>query len=477
MTPALATAPPLMFSDPPHINWGRSVPPESEWPGTRKGEQEVIEACGDGRDWFRYWHRQNLQNKFWARYDQQAAKHKDADYTKNFEWNQRLIIGIYGAGKTVMGVLDGLYRINDGFPYFDNGAGLVGWTLRGVEIFTAMARIPKGSQLLFDEAHTTMPGKLGGATAVMVCESLGANIRKNNIKWDIVSAHHDAVHPAIRRRCQEVIRPFKLRVQAPPRRGRVKQWDNDANFHLGWDVWEGEPFNDPEVLKHGVDAKDPDYWVTVHGEAARNAFCLTDSFRLVDAGAALLADKDAIKDDLRALQGGTAPETAGHKVSVFIESVCQLDDHSGYVSTRDLASLVGINVQSAGMAIADLYGVAPLGNLGYPLAELVQAHHRRVGDPDLQPDALSALMQRREASKVNRRQPVDAALLEYVKGLSMTDYEAAQFVKPGQIAKKIGFDPRAIGVAAGKLFGVQNVQNKGYRTCDLVDAYHEYEEV
>ena len=184
---------PRMYTDPPSINWGRGVAPEKEWPGRRKDHNDVIAACGDGRDYFRYWHRQDYQSFIWCLYDELAAKRKDADYTKNFSWAQRLICGVYGTGKSIIGVYHGVERMRRGFPYFDNGPGLVGWHLEGNAIFTAMATIPKGSVLLFDEAHTAIPGKLGGAIAVQVCDSLGANIRKNNIQWDIVSAHHEAV--------------------------------------------------------------------------------------------------------------------------------------------------------------------------------------------------------------------------------------------------------------------------------------------
>ena len=479
---AAAAAPSLNY-DPVGINWGRAIPPESEWPGRRKDEQDVIAACGDGRDWFRYWHRQKVQWAFWESYERNRQGKTDEDYYKGFEWNQRLIIGIYGAGKTVMAVSGGLFRLADGFPYFDNGPGLVGWHLEGDEIFTAMARIPPCSVLLFDEAHTSLPGRLGGSTAVSVCQALGANIRKINCQWDIVSAQHNTVHRAIRQDCVEVVRPFKCRVERTGRPRTSRPWDDPANFVMAWDVWEGSPFSDPEVMQHGVDVRDPDYWMELQGESARNGYVMTDTFRLVDAGAAILANKEGIKDDLRRLRGEDVEDlnTPQGRVIAVVNQLAAQPDHTGFVSPADIAEHVGAPVTRVGQIISELFGVSIFGNHGYPVAELAEGNIRRIergkAPNDIPEDLLQQLKARREQSQKDRRTPTEAAVLEYVKALSLGDYEKRQFVKPGEIAKNTDFDGRAVGVAVGKLFAVTNYRAKGYSAVELVQAYKEYEEV
>ena len=477
-----APAAPSLNFDPVAVNWGRSIPPESEWPGRRKNEQDVIQACGDGRDWFRYWHRQKVQWAFWESYDRNRLGKTNDDYYKGFEWNQRLIIGIYGTGKTVMAVTGGLFRLADGFPYFDNGPGLVGWGLEGDEIFTAMAHIPPCSVLLFDEAHTSLPGRLGGSTAVAVCQALGANIRKINCQWDIVSAQHNTVHPSIRRDCVEVIRPFKCKVESSGRPRSQHAWDDPANFVMAWDVWEGSPFSDPEVMQHGLDVRDADYWCELQGESARNGFVMTDSFRLVDAGAAILADKEGIKNDLRTLRGETADgdRTPVGRMTNLIGQIADLEDHTGFVSPAELANLANIPVGQVGHLINEQFGVSLVRDRGYPVAELVEAHFRRTerqqGPGDMPEDVLSQLNARRSQSLRDQRKPIEGAVLEYVKALALSDYEKRQFVRPGEIARNSDFDGRAVGVAVGKLFGVTNYRNKGYSAAELVQAYQEYEE-
>ena len=371
---------PKLYRDPPNIVWGRGIPPESEWPGRRTNEEDVAAACGDGRDWFRYWHRLEKHRELWASYDRRRQGKKDDHYYRGFKWNQRLIIGMYGVGKTTIAVANGLSRLQRGFPFFHNGSGLVGWVLFGDEIFTAMAIIPPCSVLLFDEAHTTLPGRLGGSTAVSVCQSLGANIRKINCQWDIVSAQHNTVHQMIRADCVEVLRPFKPDIDTGGTRRPtgLQTWNDNRNFILAWDVWEGTPFADPEVRRWGMDTKPADYWALLSGEAARNAFLMTDSFQRIDAGNAVLADKENIKDSLRRLRGQAESDARSPQQAAVLEvvaSIVESNTNEPYVTAGQISQATGFNSASVGRIVNEMFGVSNTRGKGYSIDDLVNAYY------------------------------------------------------------------------------------------------------
>ena len=372
-TPAVAQR---LYHDPPNINWGRSISPEREWPGRRKDERDVASACGDGRDWFRYWHRLEKHREIWRLYDWHHKTLHTTDYYRGFEWNQRLIIGEYGVGKTTLAIARGLDRLQRGFPFFENGPGLVGWHLQGDEIFTAMGRIPPCSVLLFDEAHTALPGRLGGSTAVAACQALGANIRKVNCQWDIATAQHETVHHAIKGDCVEVVRPFK--IKSAPRPKGVPTWDDPSNFIVAWDVWEEYPFTDPEVRRYGIDARPADYWAMLAGEPARNAFLMTDSFQRIDAGAAILANKEVIKEDLRALRGLAARDGRADPEQAVLEVVKALSmtdwEGIGFITPGQIAHVTGFSPTTVGRLVNQMFGVSKYRDKGYPAADLVRAY-------------------------------------------------------------------------------------------------------
>ena len=73
-------------------------------------------------------------------------------------------------------------------------------------------------------------------------------------------------------------------------------------FPSGWHVWDGFAPERPEARKDGLDAKKPAQTERCIGNSARWAYNLTDSFLRVDAGAAILANRNTVKaalDNLR----------------------------------------------------------------------------------------------------------------------------------------------------------------------------------
>ena len=367
-----------LYRDPPNISFGRSIPPENAWPGRRTNPDDVARACGDGRDWFRYFHRIDRHLKYWESYDRWAPKRDVDDYFRGFSWNQRLIIGQYGVGKTTISIDRGKDRIKRGFPYFHNGPSLIGWVIEGDDVFTAMATIPPCSTLTMDEAHASLPGRLGGATAVAVFVTLGANIRKDNCQLDIVSAQWETVHPRIRQDCVEVIRPFRVNATGTDKRAGTETWNDPTKYILAWDVWEGSPMQDPEVRRHGIDTRPYDYWAIDTGNSARDAFLLTDSFQRLDAGTAILADKEGIKDRLSKIRGDLQKESAGDPTrNAILEVVGSIsyDDNAvddvPWITASQVSQLIsedhGIEVdpRKIGTAMGELFGLKQRRNYGY----------------------------------------------------------------------------------------------------------------
>ena len=93
-----------MLFDPPELGEyaERGDPPLAEWPGTIRMRQDVMAACGDKRDWFRFGHRYEAYLRYWNEWADARARRRDM--SSGFDWDQILIIGEYGAGKTTLGI-------------------------------------------------------------------------------------------------------------------------------------------------------------------------------------------------------------------------------------------------------------------------------------------------------------------------------------------------------------------------------------
>ena len=79
-----------------------------------------MEAAGDPRDWFRYQHRLLAVEMAWAEFIDARVRRRD--FSAGFEWNQILILGDYGVGKTSLGVKIARYYFGLGHPVFSNAS-------------------------------------------------------------------------------------------------------------------------------------------------------------------------------------------------------------------------------------------------------------------------------------------------------------------------------------------------------------------
>ena len=62
--------------------------------------QYLMVASGDPRDWFRYGHRLQAYEEAWL--ELIDARSRRRDFMADFTWNQILVLGDYGSGKTTL---------------------------------------------------------------------------------------------------------------------------------------------------------------------------------------------------------------------------------------------------------------------------------------------------------------------------------------------------------------------------------------
>ena len=265
---------------------------------------EVLGACGDGRDYFYYWHRAQRHLEAWRDFYAARDRRSDQWYYDRCEWNIRLIMGAWGGGKSTIMVVDGLGGNAEGIPCFHNGGPLYGWWLRGADIFTAMGRIPPCSKLKTDEAHTVAARRYGANTAVGAMKDLVANIRRKACQWDMATGHYTDIHPTILEDVVEVLEPVPLeKTGAEARPANLPPWDDPNNFLVGWKHWGNSPFKNREWRRDGLGEDHIYGWY--EWPAVRNGFALNDSFGRNDWGAAMLSDREAVKENMRIIAGET----------------------------------------------------------------------------------------------------------------------------------------------------------------------------
>ena len=75
-------------------------------------------ASGDKRDWFRYGHRLKAYDRAWREFID--ARRRRRNFMAGFDWNQILILGEYGSGKTSLGIKIARHFFGLGHPVFSN---------------------------------------------------------------------------------------------------------------------------------------------------------------------------------------------------------------------------------------------------------------------------------------------------------------------------------------------------------------------
>ena len=118
------------------------------WTGGVK-RQALMEAAGDSRDWFRYGHRLQVYQQAWYEFMDARRRRR---FDTGFSWNQILVLGDYGAGKTSLAIKMARHWFGLGHAVFSNASCLFGWHLNHEEMYTAMGFMPANSVLLIDES-------------------------------------------------------------------------------------------------------------------------------------------------------------------------------------------------------------------------------------------------------------------------------------------------------------------------------------
>ena len=96
----------------------RGDPPVAEWPGRVITREDLMAASGDKRDWFRYGHRLKAYDRAWREFID--ARRRRRNFMAGFDWNQILILGEYGSGKTSLGIKIARHFFGLGHPVFSN---------------------------------------------------------------------------------------------------------------------------------------------------------------------------------------------------------------------------------------------------------------------------------------------------------------------------------------------------------------------
>ena len=372
----------FLYEDPPELKEyaARGDLPMEFWPGDWKGKVDVMRACGDPRDWFRYWWRQEAQNEAWANFCDARLRRKN--FFKGFDFNQVMIIGPYGRKKSTLMVLIAKQYFDLGHPVFSNASILFGWGLSHTALYTAMGFMPKCSVLAIDESGASLASRLGHGVAISTYNEMGLNTRKQNCLTMMAGAQDWNVAKSVRASCSEVWRPLdssSLRIERRRPLGPalekavVRPADDPDNFLLGWDVWDDYPYQQNDLIDGEPDEKGfgpPSYTLVAEGEEVRNAFLLNDSFELAHAGAATMTDRDDIKDWLeqyhsRLAEAGLGPPVAGGSLEakkadlnelVAAELVAMRDEgwSDAYIKASDIAQRLNTTSQKVSPALRDV---------------------------------------------------------------------------------------------------------------------------
>ena len=156
----------MVLRDPPEVKQyaKRGDPPIDQWPGRIVTREDLMKAGGDPRDWFRYGHRLKAYEEAWAEFID--ARRRRRNFKAGVDWNQILVLGDYGAGKTSVVVHRARHFLGLGHPVFSNASCLFGWHLEHEEMYTAMGFMPANSVLLIDESSAALASRVGHGVSV-----------------------------------------------------------------------------------------------------------------------------------------------------------------------------------------------------------------------------------------------------------------------------------------------------------------------
>ena len=468
-----------LLYDPPQLHEyaSRGDPPYSAWPGTIRTPEDIMAACGDPRDWFRYGWRLEAYYRYWNEWADARARRRDL--SADFDWDQVLIIGSYGAGKTTLAIKLALRYFRRGHAVFSNAACLIGWRLEHEEMYTALGLAPKHSVFLIDESSAALSSRMGGGVAVASWAEMCLNSRKVSAKVLYMSAQDWEIAPAIRRETRQVWMPVpKDKLQVVGDYYGVKPRnpaENPDNFRVAWFVWTDYPYRKGNIIEGKDKTADgfgpPDEIWYDEADDVRDAFLLTDTFELAQAGAARTADADTVKANLREFLGKDDPSTlAPARLIEWVQELGDLQEEAlEYVTAAQIAGDLGVSEQKIGLEMRMCYPtVRARSGRGYQTEDLIGAEAIRQETIAGRKKAQTNL----EAFRTTR--PPDVT--DVVEALrKLPSHERPRYVTASDIAARVSMNERAVGKAIKQRFGVPPTQRHGYLVDALIAALEEGE--
>ena len=373
-----------LLYDPPELSQyaSRGDLDVDDWPGRVVSHHDIMAASGDPRDWFRYGWRKKAADRAWAEWaDARARRELYGNLATNFNWNQILILGDYGSGKTTLGIWLARYFYGLGHAVFSNASCLFGWRLRHEEMYTAMGTMPANSVLLIDESSAALASRVGHSVAVTTFTEMNLNSRKRNCVVIYMSAQDHEIAASIRRYCKEVWMPIpkdELTIEGESRYSGLQPAMNPDNFRMAFHVWDDFPYRrdnliteDPEERRKGFGP--PSYTVYDEGNHVRRAYVLNDTFEMAAAGAATIADKDIIKGNLKDFRDGRVPGTTNgvdnrhHRLNLLLLYLQERRaDMPLHFSAGELGQAMGVNPAQAGIIVAEAFAIKQVKGYGFP---------------------------------------------------------------------------------------------------------------
>ena len=372
-----------MMIDPPELaQHVRRDPPIEEFPGRIRTTEDIMAACGDQRDWFRFWHRYNAALQAWAEfYD---ARKRRRNFFAGFEFKQILILGPYGAKKTTLGILEAMPDFCTGHPLFSDASCLVGWRIEGAEVYTVVGDVPRNSVGLFDEASATHASSVANNLGITVASEMNLNTRKQNFKGIWMTAHDWELSADIRRECSEVWLPAEVEElqtmdhkQIRQRQSALLPRNNPANFQVAYHVWEGYPYQKANLIEQSVNGDPkkgfgpPAYTMYDSGANVRMAFLLNDTFELAKSGFSRVVGKEDVRDRLAGITGVETPEDASRaeRDRLFQFFADREDNPPAYFTPGEIAEAVGMDSRALGRLLQSaIPGVRNVQRYGYDTA-------------------------------------------------------------------------------------------------------------
>ena len=213
--------------------------------------------------------------------------------------------------------------------------------------------------------------------AVSSFGEMNLNSRKKNARVYYMSAQDYEIAPTIRRETREVWMPVpkdKLVVMADYYGMSVRNPADDPDkFRVAYFVWGDYPYKKGNIIE-GEDKTmagfgKPDEVRYDEGANVRDAFLLTDTFELAQAGAARTASGDVVKGNLRGFLGKEDPRAVvAAELIDFVHSLSDMDEESvsEYVTASRIAEVLDVSEQKIGREMQKCYpGVQRVRYKGY----------------------------------------------------------------------------------------------------------------